>query len=1197
MLKKKIIVLSVLVIMFFQITAPFFNKSYATEESFEENVEIKENMVNDEQILENIEFEEEIVIIDNDKLESKIEDKEENQEEIIEECEEETTKECEDKITEKYEEEITEEFEEEIIEENKEEMENCGIMLLSAGDVFVGNETEFRNALAIGADVIHVRQSINFNSPIYINYPVKVIDESDDNALRYGNGGSFITVQNGGALTLDGMVVDLNSSGNSGMVAINIESGGTVTFINSSIVDGGLGNTGILVNGGSKLLLWSSNIVRCGIGINLQTNGNLEFATQAGRINDFYWNNTAVYVDNFYGTCNFNQNITMHDNNEYGIYVVNSNGNINISTGDYYNNKYAIRTANGTANISGGSYHANGWALWCGGNITLTGGDIYGNYYGVITDSSYNGNFVMTGGNIYDNSTHAIQHQKINDGGCTVLGGNISGDIYLATNDNYVNTNSETPKFTVTPSTYFFKRKLVRTTNNEMARSEINNVNLTPKDYWYKNIFNEYIVLWKDGNISIKCIDKDFSNVPIVGAKFDISDENGNIIQTVITDTNGNAISKNLPAGYNYVITQKATINNYTINTKKEKAVFIDEVYFATYTNEHDKGNLSIVKMDKDFNDKTLSGVKFNLYSNKLDRPYKSGDLIGTYITDENGRIVVNNVWTGSYYFVEMETLKTYNLDTTKNEVIINKNETTNKNIENEKKKDKIEIFLKDDDTDIPLDNIEFDIIDKDGNVLDSIKTDEKGHTISKELPIDDEYTVIQKNYKDNYIEENEEIKVDFIKEFGYEGEKVFVVNIKNKHKKGNLKLNKVDFDNEQIRLEGFKFELYVKDVDNPYKSGDLIGTYTTDENGVIDINDLWIGKYYFVELESEASVTYQLIDNDIDIEINTDKTTEFNVANEKKKGKIEISKKISADDSTITDNKKGTLLEGAKFEILDSNNNIVDTIVTDKNGYAISKGLPIDNSYKIREVEAPEYYLINEKEEKIEFSENGEVKSFDWADDSVKLDVKVEQNGIIETQVNDLIKYDITCLKNNSNVDLEDFGFEENIPYEYVELKSFYTGTYNYEHEYEIWYKTKENTKWQIIENKNAENGKYSTLKENYIDFSFEKEQITDIKILFGKVESDFSGIDKNMPFIFVKVLDTAKNNDKWNNIVSLSGKYISNKNNEVDVSDSSEFETKCYSKKLEYDDSNKGKKKVNNDGINEINGVKRSILPRTGK
>lgn len=357
-------------------------------------------------------------------------------------------------------------------------MWNDGVMPLS-GNWYAGNEGEFRNALANRADVIHIRQSIDFSSPIYINYPVTIVPESNSNALRYGNGGNFIVVQNGGSLTLNAIVVDTNSSGAGGMTAINIQSGGNVTFVQSSIVDGGLGNTGILVNGGANLTLWSCEIVRCAYGINLQANGNLTFATQAGRCNNFWWNTNAVFIDNFYGTCNFNQNISMYDNTN-GIVTANISGNVNVSAGTYRNNYNGINV---------------------GGNINVSGGSYYNNTNGICVNGSYTGKLTMTGGSIYSNSNSAIYQDKTNDGGCTILGGSISGQVYLAQNDNYVNTNASYPTFTVTPSNYFFKRKLVRANSNTIANNEISRVSLTPRDSWYKYVDSEYIVLWSGGNV------------------------------------------------------------------------------------------------------------------------------------------------------------------------------------------------------------------------------------------------------------------------------------------------------------------------------------------------------------------------------------------------------------------------------------------------------------------------------------------------------------------------------------------------------------------------------------------------------------------------------------------------------------------------------------------------------------------------
>ncbi len=249
----------------------------------ENNDEIQENV--NEIVVENIQ---------------EIEPSEENEQEIAEEevaggriqeigkqetIQEDTEKMTKVEVTEEkiQEAEASEEIAEEIIENNEiieenlvveteelqetEELEitEDEIMLTAIGDMYVGNEAEFRNALEMQASVIRVRQSIDFTSPIYINYAVTIVNEGITNSLRYGNGGSFIVVQKGGSLVLSGMIVDTHSSGVGGMIGINIQQGGYVTFINSSIVDGGLANTGILINGGGSLLLWSCEIVRCGL--------------------------------------------------------------------------------------------------------------------------------------------------------------------------------------------------------------------------------------------------------------------------------------------------------------------------------------------------------------------------------------------------------------------------------------------------------------------------------------------------------------------------------------------------------------------------------------------------------------------------------------------------------------------------------------------------------------------------------------------------------------------------------------------------------------------------------------------------------------------------------------------------------------------------------------------------------------------
>lgn len=285
-------------------------------------------------------------------------------------------------------------------EKNKVEIvEESQIMTIAASDMYVGNESEFRNALANQASVIHIRQSIDFISPVYINYAVEIVGDGTSNSLRYGKAGNFIVIQQNGALVVNRMVIDTNSSGVSGITAINMQSGGSATFINSSIVDGGIKNTGIQINGAATLLLWSSEIVRCNYGILLKSNGSLNFATQDGRCNNFYWNNISVMIQDFSGNCDFNQNIGMYDNT-VGIYTKKVNGTIKISAGSYYNNQKAVQ---------------------CGGSITIRGGEFYKNTHGIYVDNNYSGKLTFSNGKIYSNTKYSIYQNKTNDGGCTIL--------------------------------------------------------------------------------------------------------------------------------------------------------------------------------------------------------------------------------------------------------------------------------------------------------------------------------------------------------------------------------------------------------------------------------------------------------------------------------------------------------------------------------------------------------------------------------------------------------------------------------------------------------------------------------------------------------------------------------------------------------------------------------------------------------
>ncbi len=375
--------------------------------------------------------------------------------------------------------------EENNIMEINEDYEPKAVFAARAGSITVSNETDLRNAINNQYTDIITWGSISISSTLYINHNVKIHPATNENALQYQGYGNFIVVQSNGVLDLTSMVVDTNGGAkNRGVTSINIQSGGRVIFNESSIVDGGNGNTGILVNGGATLLLNSCHIANSTKGVVVKDNGVLSFGNLSnGRNNEFWGDNTAISFENFTGTCNFNQNNIKIKDNVNGIVTNSSSGTINISNVEIFNNS--------SAGIDLGN-----------GKLNITGGTIRNNKVGIYLNTNNSGKLKISNVNIHSNSQYAINHCKNVDGSCTILGGSISGAIYLGQNDNYINTNSSYPTFTVTPSTYYFKRKLVKTNSNAIANTEISKVTLTPKDSWYKYVENnEYIVLWTGGNV------------------------------------------------------------------------------------------------------------------------------------------------------------------------------------------------------------------------------------------------------------------------------------------------------------------------------------------------------------------------------------------------------------------------------------------------------------------------------------------------------------------------------------------------------------------------------------------------------------------------------------------------------------------------------------------------------------------------
>ena len=500
--------------------------------------------------------------------------------------------------------------------------------------------------------------------------------------------------------------------------------------------------------------------------------------------------------------------------------------------------------------------------------------------------------------------------------------------------------------------------------HGEAPNSGIQDYAITYKPYLeYESSF---AVIKNSNTASVKIIKKDAeTSKPIKNVVFGIYTENGECVNQAKTNADGIAIFSNLYQG-KYILKEITANENYVkddteyeINTEFNKEVS------RTIINTHKKGKLKITKVDKDNNNIVLEGIEFDLINS-------DGKVIAHLITDEKGEVTINNINIGKYTLRETKTKENYNL-CIDNNIEVKWNETTQITIKNEKKKGQIKIVKQDkENNEIKLESVEFEIIDLNNNIVDTIKTDKEGKAISKKLPIG-EYVIKEKSLGTNteYILEETEYKIKV------EDAKISAITIENEHKKGNLKITKVDKDDKTITLGAIEFDL----ID---KNGQVIAHLVTDVNGEAYIENINTGTYTLKETKTKRE--YNLCENtNIVVEWNT--TSDIVIENEKKKGQIKIIKQDAK--------KEEVKLKGVKFQIIDINDRVIEEIETDENGEAISSKLLI-GEYKVKEIDLGNNtdYLVNNELYTIQVN-NKEISVITVENEHKKGDLKIKKVDI----------------------------------------------------------------------------------------------------------------------------------------------------------------------------------------------------------
>lgn len=363
-------------------------------------------------------------------------------------------------------------------------------------------------------------------------------------------------------------------------------------------------------------------------------------------------------------------------------------------------------------------------------------------------------------------------------------------------------------------------------------------------------------------------------------------------------------------------------------------------------------GELILKKIDKDektFNDKLIGSI-ISLYDNN-DNLIKDIE-----ITKEEEIITLEN---GSYYLKEKTPTRGYELNEKKYYFEISKeNNKPIITIENNKIKGNLIInklyggsgydYVSEEDAC-------FDIYDNNDNLISSLKTNKNGKA-SKTLEYG-KYKIKQTKGKENYIFTN-----DF--EVIIEESKDYIYNLKN-IKKPTLIINKIDKDTK-TNLSNAVIMIY----DN---NDNLLYEETTNNKGIIKIENMELGKYYFVEKESPK---YYKLDNTkhyFEIKENG-KIYDFNLENERILGNLEIIKKSN----------NLNLLKDATFGIYDNNDNLIYKETTNNEGIIKIENIKA-GSYYLKELKAPYGYIKND--EIIEFEIlNNELLTFEVINNKIEM-------------------------------------------------------------------------------------------------------------------------------------------------------------------------------------------------------------------
>lgn len=547
------------------------------------------------------------------------------------------------------------------------------------------------------------------------------------------------------------------------------------------------------------------------------------------------------------------------------------------------------------------------------------------------------------------------------------------------------------------------------------------------------------LVIHKSGE-TLKSFKKDFvyEETSLEGAEFEIYaaediftpdhqvDEQGNrhviyakdtLVKTVTTDKNGEAVIKDLPLG-KYRVKETKAPAGFVLNPDSQEVSLIYKDQNTPeieekleFSNERQKVELSVEKQDAETG-KALKGATFGLYNKEAissgDKVIVKADTLLQEITsNEKGKAAFTlDLPLGRYYVKELQAPAGYvssdeilEFDATYQgqDVKTIKLKSVKKN-----RPTTVEVTKADITTGTELDGASMSVLDKDGNVIDSWTSVKDSPHVIKRLQVGKTYILREELAPYGYLRATD---VEFTISDTAEVQKVkmedevpvarLLVN-----KKGEFLDSVSLLDNAKGMIEHLfnyvtgnltdvTFNVYAAEAIRAadgvsadyYAADELVGSITTDGNGIAQMDNLPLGRYYIVEKETSHGY---VLDNEpryVDLTYRDQDTPLVTYSadwqNARQRVQVEVLKKEKDSDKVLSGAIFGLYaaddIVSSKGKVLLAKDTLIELKTTDEDGkIQFVADLPVDSRYYIKELAAPDGYVTDQEPQEFTFEYQG---------------------------------------------------------------------------------------------------------------------------------------------------------------------------------------------------------------------------------